>query len=107
MALISVPSLAQQDATPPATQLTLDAAVSLAMSNNRQLKRIFLDIEKAQDEVAATRTERLPQFRLNLLEAELLTPISFQVPVGSWGTFPATGAIPAQNTPITTAVRPI
>jgi len=95
-----------QDASSPADQLTLDAAVLLAMTNNRQLKRIVLEVEKAEEAVAATRTERLPQFNLTLLESELLAPLNFQFPEATFGTFPGIGPIPARNTDISTPLRP-
>jgi outer membrane protein TolC len=86
--------------------MTLDAAVSFAMTNNRQVKRAALQVEKAEAEVAATRTERLPHFNLYLLESELLTPLDFQFPQGQFGTFPGIGPIPAQNTTISTPLHP-
>ena len=67
--VITIPAWAQQDSTSSANQLTLDAAVTLALANNRQLKQIVLEVEKAQDEVAATRTERLPHLNLTLFES--------------------------------------
>jgi len=103
---IALPASAQQDATSSADQLSLEAAVSLAMANNRQLKQAVVAIEKAEDEVAATRTERLPQFNLTLLESELLTPLNFQFPAGEFGTFPGIGPIPAHTTDISTPLRP-
>lgn len=106
VAVITLPSLARQDSTAPANQLSLDGAVLLAMSNNRQVKRIVLEIEKAQDEVAATRTGRLPHLNLDVVEFGLLTPVNFQLPPGAFGTFSATGPIPAQSTSISTPPRP-
>jgi outer membrane protein TolC len=104
--VITIPAWAQQDSTSSANQLTLDAAVTLALANNRQLKQIVLEVEKAQDEVAATRTERLPHLNLTLFESELLTPLNFQFPEGAFGTFPGIGPIPAHNTDISTPLRP-
>jgi outer membrane protein TolC len=104
--VIALPALAQQDATSSANQLSLDAAVSLAMANNRQLKRTVLEVEKAKDAVAAIRTERLPHFDLYLLESELLTPLNFQFPEGEFGTYPGIGPVPAHNTDISTPLRP-
>lgn len=104
--VITLPAWAQQDAAPPSSQLTLDAAVSLAMANNRQIKLTTLEVEKAEDAVAALRTERLPQFNLYLLESELLRPLNFQFPEGAFGTFPGIGPIPAHNTDISTPLRP-
>jgi len=106
LVVISLPAWAQQDSTSPANQLSLDAAVSLAVANNRHLKQIVLEVEKAQDKVAATRTERLPHLNLILFESELLTPLNFQFPEGTFGTFPGIGPIPAHNTDISTPLRP-
>jgi outer membrane protein TolC len=103
---IALPAAAQQESTHPASPLSLDAAVSLAMTNNRQVKRTALDVEKAQDEVAASRTLRLPNFSLFLLESELLTRLNFQFPEGTFGSFPGIGPIPAHNTTISTPLRP-
>ncbi len=104
--IVTLPAWAQQESISPAHQLSLDAAVSLAMANNRQLKQTALEVEKAEDAVEALRTERLPQFNLTLLESELLTPLNFQFPEGTFGTFPGIGPIPARSTDITTPLRP-
>ena len=103
---IAFPAAAQQESTHPARPLSLDAAVSLAMTNNRLVKRTALDVEKAQDEVAASRTLRLPNFGLYVLESELLTRLNFQFPEGTFGSFPGIGPIPAHNTNISTPLRP-
>src|SRR5687768_12793932 len=42
--------------------MTLDQAIEIAIENNRALRNATLEIEKAKDEVAATRTHRLPSF---------------------------------------------
>lgn len=65
---IALPAAAQQNPISPASQLTIEGAVTLAMANNRQIKQTALSIEQAEDALAATRTERLPQFKLYLLE---------------------------------------
>jgi outer membrane protein TolC len=106
LVVITLPAWAQQESAPPANQLTLDEAVSLAMTNNRQVKLTTLEVEKAEDAVAALRTERLPQLNLYLLESELLRPVDFQFPEGTFGTFPGIGPIPAHNTDISTSLRP-
>jgi outer membrane protein TolC len=87
-------------------QLTIDSAVSLALASNRQLKRTAMDIEKAQHALEASRTERFPHLNLDMFELGLLTPLNFEIPPGSFGTYPATGAIPALNTSISTPPRP-
>ena len=103
---IALPAAAQRESTHPAGPLSLDAAVSLAMTNNRQVKRTALDVEKARDELAASRTLRLPNFSLYVLESELLTRLNFQFPEGTFGSFPGIGPIPAHNTTISTPLRP-
>ena len=103
---IALPVAAQQETISPASPLTLEAAVAMAMANNRQLKLTHLEIEKTEDAVAALRSERLPQFNLYLLESELLDPINFQFAAGQFGTFPGIGPIPAHKTEISTPLHP-
>ena len=94
------------DSVPPTPPLTLDAAVSLAMANNRQLQRAVLEVQKAKDAVEAAKTQRLPQFSLYLFESELLSPLNFQFPAGEFGTFPSIGPVPPRTTDISTPRRP-
>ena len=47
--------------------LTLDEAISLAMRENRQVKNAQLSVGKAEDELAASRTFRLPKIQFNAL----------------------------------------
>ena len=79
------------------------------MTNNRQLKRFVLEIEKAQDEVAATRTERLPHTSTWLfLEFGLLTPVNFEVPPRRVGNFPRHRSYSrAEHVDPPSSVRPI
>jgi outer membrane protein TolC len=102
----TLPAFAQQDSTPPANPLSLEAAVSLAMANNRPITLSTMEVEKAEEAVAAQRTQRLPQFNLYLLESELLAPLNWQFPEGQFGTFPGIGPVPAHNTDIRTPLRP-
>jgi outer membrane protein TolC len=86
--------------------LTLDRAVELAVKNNRQVKAAALEVQKSEDQVAATRTNRLPQFQFNAFGSQLFTRLDFMFPRGAFGTFPGIGPVPAANTDIPTGRRP-
>jgi outer membrane protein TolC len=79
--------------------------VRQALENNRTLKIASLEVEKAGDSIAATRTQRLPRTSLDILGSQLLSQVRFQVDAGQFGTFPGTGPIPAENTFLTTPRR--
>src|SRR5215471_10394835 len=82
--------------------LTLDDAVALALKGNRQVQSAGLDINRAREETAALRTNRLPQFSAYMLGGEALRPISFTIPQGALGVYPSTGPIPGKKSDITT-----
>jgi outer membrane protein len=82
--------------------LTLNNAVELAAKENRNVQISALDVAKAGEMVAETKTTRLPQFNAYILGGESLTPIDFTIPKGALGVYPSTGPIPAQNATIST-----
>lgn len=95
-------------AHPPAQAaevLTLDQAIALAGQNNRLVKNSSLDVEKAAAQVEATKTRRLPGLSFKAQANQLLAPIEFAFTQGSFGNFPATGPIPAQDTKLQTSPR--
>jgi outer membrane protein len=63
---------AQSPATRDAEELTLDQAIAIALRDNRQVKNAQLAISKAGDELAATRTLRLPSMNLYALASQQL-----------------------------------
>ncbi len=64
---------AQQNGAEPAEVLTLDQAISVALRDSRQVKNAQLAVGKAGDEVAASRTLRLPSMHLySLLSQQLV-----------------------------------
>jgi outer membrane protein TolC len=81
----------------PASVLSIDDAVGLALKGNREVQSAALDVFRTSEERAALKTTRLPQFQIYVLSGELLRQVSFTVPQGSLGTYAATGPIPAQN----------
>ena len=91
----------------PAKPLTLEEAVSLARSHNRELKQAGLEIHKQQEAVSEAKTLLYPRFDTYFLASELLTPLDFTIRSGALGTFPATGPIPAKDSKIHTPARPI
>jgi len=95
---------AQQE---PARPLTLEEAVSLARSHNRELKEAGIEIHKQKEALSEAKTQLYPRFDTYLLASELLNPLDFTIPAGTLGTFPATGPIPAQQSQIHTPARPV
>src|SRR5258707_10449312 len=89
------------------TILTLDEAILLARSNNRDLKQFGFDIEKQREALGEAKTHLYPRFDTSVLAAELLTPLDFTIKKGQFGTFPGTGPIPGSNTNLHTPARPI
>src|SRR5258708_21492218 len=82
--------------------LTLTGAVELAVKENRNVRISALDVAKAGQAVAETKTARLPQFSTYILGGETLNSIDFSVPKGALGVYPSTGPIPAQDSNIST-----
>jgi len=87
--------------------LTLDEALLLAKSNNRELKEFGLDIGKQREALGEAKTHLYSRLDTSVLAAELLAPIAFTVQKGQFGTFPGTGPIPGSSTDLHTPARPI
>jgi outer membrane protein TolC len=77
--------------------LTLDEAVRIATGNNRDVRITELNVIKARESVAQTRTNYFPKLDSYVLAGAPLQPLKFRVPAGTFGTYPATGPIPATN----------
>jgi outer membrane protein TolC len=87
--------------------LTLDEALHLAKSNNRDLKEFGFDVGKQREALGEAKTHLYPRFDTSVLAAELLAPLDFTIQKGQFGTFPGTGPIPGANTDLHTPARPI
>src|SRR5438309_4522358 len=87
--------------------LTLDEALLLARSNNRDLRQFGLDVGKQREALGEAKTHLYPRFDTSVLAAQLLAPLDFTIRKGQFGTFPGTGPIPGSNTDIHTPARPI
>ena len=86
--------------------LSLDGAIRLAIENNRQLQSARLQVAKAEEQIAATRSRRLPSFQSEVNASQLLTPVTFAFPAGAFGEFPTTGPIPSTDTTVEVPRQP-
>lgn len=100
---------AEQHAASPADAeaplLTLDDAVSLALSNNRLVKNSLLEAQKFDFRVSTERSKRLPQFQFSALGGELLHPFDFTFDPGAFGAYANVGPIPGSTTKIHNPAR--
>ncbi len=87
-------------------RLSLEDAIRVAIENNRQLQSARLEVEKADGDVAAARTHRLPVFDLEVTASQLLTPVEFGFPQGAFGAFPGIGPVPAFDTTVKVPRQP-
>ena len=85
--------------------LTLEEAVSLALTNNRLVKNSALEAQKFDFKVATAQSRRLPQFQFAVLGGELMHSFDFTFPAGAFGTYPGTGPIPGTETKIRNPAR--
>ena len=89
----------------PVPLLTLDEAVQIATSQNREVKISQFDVSKAKEEVTQTRTNYFPTLNTYVLAGSLLQPINFTVPAGTFGTYAGTGPIPSKDSSIRSPAR--
>ena len=97
-------SLAQQTQQ-DAPLLTLDDAVSIALSNNRLVKNSALEAQKYDFQVSTMRSRRLPHFQFSVLGGELLQPFDFTFAKGVFGTYPGIGPLPSTDAKVHTPAR--
>lgn len=96
----------QEGTVPPGAVLTLEQAVTLALQHNRLVKNAALEVDKAADRVAAARSHFFPALDVQVQASYLLTSIDFTFQRGSFGTFPETGPVPAEDATISLPRRP-
>jgi hypothetical protein len=102
MFVIAVPTaLLAQEHGPPADAeaplLTLDEAVSTALSHNWLVKNVVLEAQKYDFRLDTARSKRLPQFQLSTLGGELMHSFDFTFPAGSWAPIRGLGRYPRPN----------
>lgn len=92
---------------PLAATITLDQAVGSALQNNPQIKNSELSISISKDKTSVVRTNLFPHVHVQMLGAQLLTPLNFDFKKGVFGNYPATGPIPDENINVSTDMKPI
>ena len=98
---------AQQGATAASSEvLTLDEAIALGLRDNREVMNARLGIGKAEDDVAAARTYRLPKFEFNALAGQQLISPDFTFTKGVLGNYANVGPIPDRDIKMSTPSRP-
>jgi outer membrane protein TolC len=99
LTLVVAPPAASTE-TSAATQdvLTLDAALALALRNNRGVGVAAAQVARAEQMVGVARSRRLPSLELQAMAGTTLNPIRISFPEGAFGSFPATGPIPSTDT---------
>ena len=87
--------------------LTLEQAITLALQGNRQIKTSALEVTKYDNRIAAAKTYRLPEFKTTVSGSQLLSSMNFKFDQGVFGNYPNIGPIPAKDTVISTARKPM
>src|SRR3981189_419735 len=105
--LMMLPASVMRGQEEPPKLLRLEEAVLLARSHNRELKQAEVEIHKQKEAFSEAKTQLYPRFDTYFLASELLTPLDFTIRSGTFGTFPATGPIPARDSKIHTPARPV
>ena len=82
--------------------LSLDDALSMALTGNDRVNNARLQVEKAGDEVSAVRTKLFPQLAFDVYHAYHLTSERYEFQKGVFGNYPNIGPIPANTVNIDT-----
>src|SRR6201981_3286476 len=94
-----------EPSTAAASLLTLDEAIRIASGTNRDIHISKIEIIKAKVTAGEVKKNYLAKLDANVLAGAPLQPLNFRVPAGSFGTYPATGPIPATDSNIHSPVR--
>ena len=87
-------------------RLSLETAIRLAIENNRLLATQRLQINRAEEDIGATRARRLPSLDTSFFGSQLLTAVDFSFPQGAFGTFPGIGPIPSVDSVVSVPRQP-
>jgi Outer membrane efflux protein len=99
--LTAARALAQEAPQDSPAVLTLTAAIAEAQQNNRSIKISIQGVLYANDAILAAKTQRYPQFNVQLIGSGLLQAINVSVPENAFGTVNGS-PVPAKDTVITT-----
>jgi outer membrane protein TolC len=79
-------------------ELSLEQALTLALQNNAAVASATLQIQRAEKELEASKTRRLPVLELQATGTQLLSTPEVAFPAGAFGTYPDIGPIPSVDT---------
>lgn len=83
--------------------LTLEEALAIAISDNKNIDNALLEVEKANDAIKATRTRLFPEFDFSIYELYHLTDEAFTFQKGVFGDIAGIGPIPPETVKIQTS----
>ncbi len=108
LALAAATAFAQElgSAQSTAETLTLEQAISIALKENRSGKNARLEVGKTQDQTAAARTRRLPNFQLTSSISQPLSTFGTTFEKGAFGTYSGIGPVPSEDTVIQSSKTP-
>ncbi len=89
-----------------AGSLTLHDAIKVALENNRSVQNAHIEVAKQTDKLAAAKTHRLPQFKVDSLISQPLSTFDTHFDKGVFGTYPGIGPVPFEDTTITSSTSP-
>ena len=89
--LIRSPIQAQQSAATSPESLTLEQAIALALRDNHAMKIAHLEVDKADESIAASKTFRLPSLHVYTLVSKNLANNELDVPNPAANLFPGLG----------------
>src|ERR1051325_4711590 len=87
--------------------LSLDEAVSLALDHSRRLQGATLETERAGQQIAAAKTQRLPQIKVTAFAGELLNHPTLTFAKGVFGTLPDGSPVPVGAVRLRAPERPL
>src|SRR6266478_1651403 len=89
--LMRSPVHAQQSAPAAGESLSLDQAIALALRNNHAIKIAQLSVERAEEDISAAKTYRLPSLHAYTLVSKNLANNELDVPNPAGNLFPGLG----------------
>jgi outer membrane protein TolC len=82
--------------------LSLETALSLGLENSRRIRIAAMEIDKAEAQRLAFKTNLYPQTNLYILGSYLLTPMKFHFKQGMFGTYESIGEVPYKDVTLET-----
>jgi outer membrane protein len=92
----AVPAVAQTQTS--SEVLTVEQAVALALEHNRGVGVAALDVRRAEERVAASRSHRYPVLDVQAIAGTTLNTVKVSFPGGAFGVYPGIGPIPSVDT---------